>query len=93
MISEWRSIRPVEINQYDITMATHYDITMGNDIAREVHCEITMGNDITRDINCDITMSNDVVMCTNHGKTMHNEPFLLCIFCSMHNYAFIMGSM
>ncbi len=35
--SERRSIRPVEINQYDITMATHYDITMGNDIARDAH--------------------------------------------------------
>ncbi len=31
VISEWRSIRPVKINQYDITMTTHYDITMGND--------------------------------------------------------------
>ncbi len=32
---EWRSIEPVEINQYSITIATHYDITMGNDIARD----------------------------------------------------------
>ncbi len=46
VISEWRLIEPVEINQYDITMATHYDITMGNNIARVVHCEITMGNDV-----------------------------------------------
>ncbi len=38
----------VEINQYDITMATHYDITMGNDIDRDAYCEITMGNDIDR---------------------------------------------
>ncbi len=28
VISEWRLIRPMEINQYDITMNTHYDITM-----------------------------------------------------------------
>ncbi len=34
----------VEINQYDITMVTHYVITIGNDIARDAHCEITMGN-------------------------------------------------
>ncbi len=34
VLSKWRSFSPVEINQYDITMATHYDITMGNDIAR-----------------------------------------------------------
>ncbi len=39
-----------EINQYEITMAPHYDITMGNNIARDVHCEITMGNDIARNI-------------------------------------------
>ncbi len=44
VISEWRSIRPVEINQLDITMVTHYGITMGNDVARGVHCEITMSN-------------------------------------------------
>ncbi len=58
VISEWRSISPVEINQYDITMVTHYDITMGYDVARDVHCEITMGNDIARDIHCDVRMSN-----------------------------------
>ncbi len=64
----------MEINQYDIiAMATHYDITMGNDIARDAHCEITMGNDIARDIHCDVTMSNDVTMCTYHGITMHND--------------------
>ncbi len=73
VISEWRSISPVEINQYDITMATHYDITMGNDIARDAHCEITMGNAVARDIHCDITMCNDVAMCTYHGITMQNH--------------------
>ncbi len=56
VFSGWRSVRPVEINQYDITMATHYDITMGNDIARDTHCEITMGNDVSRDIHCDVTI-------------------------------------
>ncbi len=30
-----------DINQYDITMATHYDITMGNDVARDAHFELT----------------------------------------------------
>ncbi len=33
---------PVEINQYDSTLAT-YDVTMGNNVARDTHCEITMG--------------------------------------------------
>ncbi len=62
VISKWRSSRPVEINQYDITMDTHYDITMGNDIARDAHCEITMGNDVAVDIHCEVTMHNDVAM-------------------------------
>ncbi len=73
VFSEWRSIRPVQINQYDTTMATHYDITMGNDIARDVHCEITMCNDVASDIHYDVTMSNDVAMCTYHDITMHND--------------------
>ncbi len=29
---------------------THYDITMGNDIARDAHYDITMGHDVARDI-------------------------------------------
>ncbi len=73
VISKWRLIKPVEINQYDITMATHYDITMGNDVTRYVHCEITMSNDVARDIHCDITMSNNFAMSTYHGITMHND--------------------
>ncbi len=44
VFSEWRSIRPVDINQYNITMATHYDITMGNDIAMCIYHGITMHN-------------------------------------------------
>ncbi len=58
VISDWRPIRPVEIFQYDITMATH-DITMGNDLARDIHC--------------DVTISNDIAMCIYHGITMHND--------------------
>ncbi len=64
----------VEINQYDTTMAPHYDITMGNDVARDAHCEITMGYDIARDIHCDVTMSNNIAMCIYHGIiTMFND--------------------
>ncbi len=63
---------PVEINQYDITMATHYDITMDNNV-RDTHCEFTMGNDVTRDIHCNVTLSNDIVICTYHGIIMHND--------------------
>ncbi len=57
VISKWRSNRPLEINQYDITIANHYDITMGNDI--------------TKDGYCNVTMSNDIVMCIYHGSTIH----------------------
>ncbi len=68
----------MEINQYDITMATYYDITMGNDIARDAHCEIT--NDVARDIHCDVKMNNDIAMCTYHGITMHNDV-AMNLFC------------
>ncbi len=53
--------------------ATHYDITMGNDVDRDIHYDITMRNDVTRDIDCDVTMSNIIAMCTYHGITMHND--------------------
>ncbi len=82
VFSESRSIRPVEINQYDITMATHYDITMGNDIARDAHCEITMGNYVARDIHYEVTMSNDIAMCTYHGITMHNDTAMNLFYCA-----------
>ncbi len=39
----------MEIHQYDITMVTHFDITMGNDIAIEANCEFTMGNNVAKE--------------------------------------------
>ncbi len=33
----------------------HYDITMGNDIARDIHCNVTMSNHA-------ISMRNDIPM-------------------------------
>ncbi len=62
VFSKLRSIRPLEINQYDITMAIHYDITMGNDFARDAHCEITMGKDVAMYTYNSITMNNDIAM-------------------------------
>ncbi len=53
---QWRSI-------YDLTMATHYDTIMGNDVVRDANCEITMGNDVAWDIHCDVTMCNGIAMC------------------------------
>ncbi len=60
-----------EINKYDIIIATDYDITISNDIARDAHCQITMGNDVARAIHCDVTISNDFAICTYHAITMH----------------------
>ncbi len=37
-----------------------------------IHYDITMGNDVARDILCDVTMSNDIAMCTYHATTMLN---------------------
>ncbi len=54
-------------------MTTHYEITMGNDIARDAHFEITMDNGIARYIHCDVTMHNDVAMSIYNGVTMHND--------------------
>ncbi len=66
----------MEINQYDITMATHYDITIGNDVARDAHCEITMGNnDVARNIHCDGTMGNDIDVCTYHDNAYTQKRF------------------
>ncbi len=62
-----------KINQYYITMVSHYDITMCNYVTWDVHCELTMGNDIDRDIHCNITMINDIAMYTYHGITMHDD--------------------
>ncbi len=85
VISEWRSIRTMELNQYDTTMATHYDIAMGNDIARNAHCEITIGNDVARDIHCDVTLRNDIAMCIHHGNIMHNDVAMnISIMYSLH---------
>ncbi len=66
----------MEINQYDVTMPTHYDITMGNGIARDaiVKTQWVMVN-IVSNIHCDVTISNNIMMCrsTYCGITMHND--------------------
>ncbi len=41
---------------------THYDITIGNDVARDVHYEIIMGHSIVVGTYHDITMHIDVAM-------------------------------
>ncbi len=39
---------------------THYDITIGNDVARDVHCETIMGHGIVVGTYHDVTMHTDV---------------------------------
>ncbi len=41
---------------------THYDITIGNDVARDVHYEILMGHSIIVGTYHDATMHTDVAM-------------------------------
>ncbi len=43
---------------------THYDIKIGNNVARDTHCNITVGNDIAKDSHCDVTMSNGIAVST-----------------------------
>ncbi len=79
------SVLPIEIHQasgdQSVRGATHYDITMDNDVVRCAHCDITLGNDVTRDILCNVTMSNDIAMCTYHCITMHNVFTMNLILC------------
>ncbi len=39
---------------------THYDITIGNDVAQDVHCNIIMGYDVVIGTYHDVTMQTDV---------------------------------
>ncbi len=39
---------------------TQYDITIGNDVARDVYCEIIMGHGIVMDTYHDVTKDTDV---------------------------------
>ncbi len=39
---------------------THYDITIGNDVARDIHCEIIMDHGIVMGTYYDVTMHTDV---------------------------------
>ncbi len=51
---------------------THYDITMGNDIAKDVHCDIIIGHDIVMFTYHDVTMHADI------SRTLIYKVELLC---------------
>ncbi len=65
VISKWRSIRPLEIHQWEGTLivTSQWPFIMTSQWV----------NAVARDIHCDITMSSDIAMCTYHGITMHND--------------------
>ncbi len=50
---------------------THYDITMGNDIARDAHCDITMSNEVM----CIITRTTECLI--RLGRTPTRVPRLI----------------
>ncbi len=53
---------------------THYDITIGNDVARDVHCEFIMGHGIVMGTYHDVTMHTDVafgLLKYPYTKTIH----------------------
>ncbi len=57
---------------------THFDITMGNDVARDVHCEIIIGHGIVIGIYDDTTMHADVA--TTHIYYVLLCPIMLFLF-------------
>ncbi len=39
---------------------THFDITIGNDFARDVHCDIIIGHDVVMGTYHDVIMHTDI---------------------------------
>ncbi len=73
----------VKINQCDITMATHYDITIGNDVAR---MQVLKSQWVMTLLGTSIVMSQCIMtllLCIYHGVTMHND-----IAMDLFNYVF-----
>ncbi len=58
----YRAIRFVGIKKWTLLLCsmTHYDITIGNDVARDVHCEIIRSHGIHMDTYHDVPMPSDV---------------------------------
>ncbi len=57
---------------------THYDITIGNDVARDVHYEIIMGHSIVVGTYHDVIMHNDVA--TNLIYYVLLRPIIIFLF-------------
>ncbi len=57
---------------------THYDITIGNDVARDVKYEIIMGHSIDVGTYHDVTMHTDVAMTLIYYVLLH--PIMIFLF-------------
>ncbi len=57
---------------------THYDITIGNDVASDVHCEIIMSHGIVMGTYHDVTMHTDVAMTLIYYVLLH--PIMIFLF-------------
>ncbi len=47
---------------YFFGFMTHYEITIGNDVAKDVHCDIIMGHEVVMVRYHDVTMYTEFVM-------------------------------
>ncbi len=56
----------------------HYDIIIGNDVARDVHCEIIMGHGIVMGTYHDVTIHADVA--TNLIYYVLLRPIMIFLF-------------
>ncbi len=59
---------------------THYDITIGNDVARDVHCSIIMGHDVVMGTYHDVTIHVDVARTLIYYILPVREITVLCHF-------------
>ncbi len=62
---------------------THYDITIGSDVARYVYFDIIMGQDVVMDT-CHDVLSGDRLASSpmegNHDVTMHTDVAVILIY-------------
>ncbi len=68
---------------------THYDITIGNYVARDVHYEIIMGHSIVVGTYHDVTMHTDVAMTFRPMKYPYTKTIHLDIQTRIHEQQMI----
>ncbi len=65
---------------YFFCSMTHYDITIGNDVARDVHCDIIMGHDVVMGTYHDATIHTDVARTLIYYVLLCPIMIFLCVF-------------